>query len=314
MSVKPGKKPKKKHLDSNHHRNSSAGIDLHVHSTASDGTVPPVDIITAACRVPLAAIAITDHDTLAGVRQVLDAQISDDIGFLTGIEMSITPPPSFSVTGSLHLLGYGFDVDAPGLNAALEKLRDSRNGRNPRIIEKLNALGMDISFEQVQKEAGESQLGRPHIAVCLVKKGYASSINNAFDRFLGTGRPAYVDRYRIAASEAISLIRTAGGIPVLAHPDLYGLSPKKLEEMIGSLTDAGMMGIEVYYPGHSSKVVNHLMALARKLDLLMTGGTDFHGDLKPDTRLGVGTGDFFVPVELYEKLLTRLSRMPADQP
>ncbi len=290
------------------------GIDLHVHSTASDGTVSPAEIINEARRTHLRAVAITDHDTLAGVRQVLATRIPEDIHFLTGIEMSITPPRSFSINGSIHMLGYGMSVDDPALNDALAQLRESRDHRNPRIIDKLNALGMAISYRDVQKEAGNSQLGRPHIASCLVKKGYASGINDAFDRFLGAGKPAYVDRYRMTADQAISLIRKAGGVPVLAHPDLYGLPDfKTLKEMINVLVGAGMMGIEVYYPGHTKTVMNNLMTLAKELDLLMTGGTDFHGELKPDIRLGIGTGDFFVPVALYEKLLARLNQLADSQ-
>lgn len=295
-------------MDSNPYRNSHLGIDLHVHSTASDGTVTPIEIIDEARRIHLGAVAITDHDTLAGVRQVLAARIPADVHFLTGIEISIAPPRPFPITGSLHMLGYGIRVDDPALNGALDKLRKSRDDRNPRIIDRLNALGIAISYDEVRKEAGESQLGRPHIASCLVKKGFAADINDAFGWFLGTGKPAYVDRARIAAAQAISLIRAAGGVPVLAHPDLYGLPDfKTLKKMIEVLAREGMMGIEVYYPGHSGEVMSNLTAVARQLDLLMTGGTDFHGDLKPDTRLGVGTGDFFVPFELYEKLLARLN-------
>ncbi len=299
-------------MDYNKHRDSNVGIDLHVHSTASDGTVSPAEIINEARRVHLGAVAITDHDTLAGVREVLENRIPEDIGFLTGIEISITPPRSFPIIGSVHMLGYGMSVDDPALNDALAQLRESRDSRNPRIIDRLNTLGMDISYQDVQKEAGESQLGRPHIASCLVKKGYANSINDAFDQFLGTGKPAYVNRYRISADQAISLIRKAGGVPVLAHPDLYGLPDfKTLKKMIKVLAEAGMMGVEVYYPDHSSSVMNNLMILAKELDLLMTGGTDFHGALKPDTHLGIGTGDFFVPVALYDKLMTRLNRLAA---
>ena len=284
-----------------------SGIDLHIHSTASDGTLTPIEIITLARQSNLAAVSITDHDTLEGVRQVLTGKLPADMHFLSGIEISISPPPSFSISGSLHLLGYGIRTDDPGLNNALEKHRKSRNNRNPQIINKLNALGLTISYDEVQKEAGDGQLGRPHIASCLVKKGYAAGIDDAFDRFLGTGKPAYVDRYRITAAQAISHIRAAGGIPVLAHPDLYGLPDvETLRELVEILAKEGMMGIEVYYPEHSNEVTDNLIALARQLDLLMTGGTDFHGALKPEVRLGIGTGDFFVPFRLYEKLVARL--------
>jgi len=284
-----------------------SGIDLHIHSTASDGTLTPIEIIALAQQSNLAAVSITDHDTLEGVRQVLAGKMPAGMHFLTGIEISISPPPSFSVSGSLHLLGYGIRVDEPALNNALDKLQNSRNNRNPQIIAKLNALGLTVSYDEVRKEAEDGQLGRPHIASCLVKKGYAADINEAFDRFLGTGKPAYVDRYRIPAAQAISHIRAAGGISVLAHPDLYGLPAfETLRKMVEVLTKEGMMGIEVYYPEHSKEVTANLIALARQLDLLMTGGTDFHGGLKPEIQLGTGSGDFFVPFRLYEKLVDRL--------
>mgnify|MGYP001819074555 FL=1 len=229
------------------------------------------------------------------------------IHFLTGIEISIHPPQSFPVSGSLHLLGYGIRVDEPTLNNALYKLRESRKNRNPQIIAKLNTLGLAVSYDEVQKEVGDGQLGRPHIASCLVKKGYAADIDDAFNRFLGAGQPAYVDRYRITATQAISHIRAAGGVPVLAHPDLYGLPDfETLREMVAVLMKEGLMGIEVYCPGHSKEVTASLVALARQLDLLMTGGTDFHGALKPEIQLGTGSGDFFVPFKLYEKLVNRL--------
>ena len=301
-------------MDSNRHGATRLGIDLHIHSTASDGTVAPLDILDEARRIPLGAVAITDHDTLAGVREVLAAGNPVDIPFLTGIEISISPPRPFPIQGSLHLLGYGMAVDDPDLNQALDELRQSRDSRNPRIITKLNALGIRLSYDDVRKEAGDSQIGRPHIATCLIRKGYAADINDAFNRYLGTGRPAYVNRHRIVAARAIALVRAAGGIPILAHPDLYGLPDSgTLEKLIKVLVDAGLMGIEVYYPGHSAAVVHHLETIAGQMDLLMSGGTDFHGDLKPDTRLGVGTGDFFVPVALYEKLRARLAQMPAGQ-
>jgi len=302
-------------LDSNLSRYSRSGIDLHVHSTASDGTLTPAEIIELAHQTHLAAIAITDHDTLKGVREALATPIPTGLRFLTGIEISTSPPLSFSISGSIHMLGYGIRVDDSALNDALGKMLDSRNNRNPRIIAKLNALGVAITDDDVRKEAGDSQLGRPHIASCLVKNGDAVDIQDAFDRYLGTGKPAYVNRYRIPAAQVISLIRAAGGIPVLAHPELYGLPDfGAIRELVNVLAKDGMMGLEVYYPEHTVEVTNHMADLARESGLLMTGGTDFHGDLKPDTRLGTGTGDFFVPYILYEKLQVQIDQTTAGQP
>lgn len=289
-------------------KNRYRGIDLHTHSTASDGTLTPPEIIALAARSNLAAISITDHDTLEGVRQISSTPIPAGLHFLTGIEISTSAPSAIPISGSLHLLGYGIDVDDPALNDVLAQLKVSRDNRTPGIIAKLNTLGFTITHEDVRLLAGDGQVGRPHVAACMVKKRYASDIDDAFNRFLGHGKPAYVDRYRITPTEAISLVRAAGGVPVLAHPALYGLPDfKALRELVEVLVKAGMMGIEVYYPEHSATVTRQLIALARQLDLLMTGGTDFHGDLKPNISLGTGSGDFLVPLTLFEKLTAAIS-------
>lgn len=292
---------------SNHGR--SLSIDLHVHSTASDGTLAPSEIVTLARKANLAAISITDHDTLEGVRQVLSRKQPADIHFLAGIEISASPPDSFAIPGSLHLLGYGMDVDAPVLNDVLENLRESREKRTPGIIAKLNALGISISLDEVRRVVGKGQVSRPHIARFLVKTGVATDIDDAFDRFLKAGGPAYVDRYRITAAETISIIRAAGGIPVLAHPFFYqGSGFGDLKRLIQQLAGNGLMGIEVYYPEHDAAFTRQLEILAGELNLLMTGGSDFHGALKPAIRLGRGYGDLAVPFALYETLMARLPR------
>ncbi len=284
------------------------GIDLHTHSTASDGTLTPLEIIALAAQSNLAAISITDHDTLEGVRQISTAALPAGLQFLSGIEISTSPPTSFPISGSLHILGYGIRVDDPALNTILGQLKTSRDNRTPGIIAKLNGLGFNISYAEVHRLAGDGQVGRPHVAACMVKKGYAASMDDAFSRYLGHGKPAYVDRYRITATEAISLVRAAGGVPVLAHPMLYGLPDvESVQLLVEELIKAGIMGIEVYYPDHSEVFTRQLSALAQQRDLLMTGGTDFHGDLKPDTHLGMGTGDFWVPFGLFEKLQAVIS-------
>ncbi len=288
---------------------SGAGIDLHIHSTASDGTTAPMDIVAVASALGLKAIAITDHDTIDGAKKVLSTGTPKNLEFLTGIEISALPPPSFKVSGSIHILGYGIDLNNPPLNECLESLKQARDERNPKIIHCLNQLGMDLTLDDVTREVGSGVTGRPHIAIAMVKKGFADSINDAFDRFLGKGQPAYVDKFRIKSAKAMELIKGAGGIPVLAHPYLIGIhDPHRFESFLTALKSMGLMGIEVLYPEHTPKAVAFYARLAEKHSLLITGGSDFHGEIKKTVQMGSGNGDLFVPYELYEKLMHSLSK------
>jgi hypothetical protein len=284
----------------------AAAIDLHIHSTASDGSLAPAEIIALAVRLGLGAISITDHDSIAGSREALLSGIPEDLGFLTGVEISAEPPPSYPGAGSIHILGYGLRLDDPELNRTLEKLQDSRRQRNPEIIARLNKLGIAIRIEEVEREAADGQPGRPHIAKLLVQKGVVKTIDDAFDRYLGNGKPAYVDKYRIESSHAIELINAAGGIPVLAHPCLLELERMEpLEDLLQEMMSMGLKGLEVYYPLHSPEQARQYADLALRHHLLMTGGTDFHGDIQPEIQMGVGKGDLHIPFALYEKLLER---------
>ena len=279
-------------------------IDLHIHSTASDGTLTPADIIALALRLRLGAISITDHDSIAGSREALLNGIPEALGFLTGVEISAEPPPSYPGAGSIHILGYGMRLDDPELNGTLEKLQDARKDRNPQIVARLNKLGIAIRLEEVEREAGDGQPGRPHIAKLLVKKGIVRTIDDAFDRYLGNGKPAYVDKFRIESNQALELINAAGGIPVLAHPCLLELeSDQQLDEILREMMSMGLKGLEVYFSEHSPEQTQRYTELAKRCDLLMTGGTDFHGDIQPEVQMGVGRGDLHVPFELYEKLI-----------
>ena len=288
--------------------NSGPCIDLHTHSTASDGTHTPSELISLAHQSGLGAISITDHDTIDGARRIASAPIPEGLSFIPGVEISATPPPFYRVTGSIHILGYGIDLDNPRLLDTLKQLQESRKNRNPKIIERLNALGVHIGLEDVIREAGKTdQLGRPHIANAMVRLGVVPDFDAAFDQYLGTDCPAYVNKYRVPAAEAIAIILEANGIPVLAHPGLY-------HDAAGPLTDAhmdayremGLMGIEVYYPEHSTADVSYYRQLAERHGLLITGGTDFHGDIRPGIALGRGSGDLHVPMTVYDALVARL--------
>jgi predicted metal-dependent phosphoesterase TrpH len=286
-------------------------IDLHLHSTASDGTLTPSEILTVALELNLGAIAITDHDTIDGSKEAQCAGIPPSVKFLSGVEISASPPPSVDCSGSLHILGYGINLDDPDLNATLRVLQRARKNRNPRIIERLNDLGFDFSVDDVVKEVGEGQLGRPHIARYMVKRRFVNSIDEAFDQYLAQGRPAYENKYRIGCQQAIGVISGAGGIPVIAHPYLLNIQNKnELEDLIEVLKEMGLLGIEVFYPEHPREETAFYAEIAKQHGLFITGGTDFHGAVTPEIQMGIGKGNFYVPYALYEQIITKRKVYP----
>ncbi len=289
-----------------------SAVDLHIHSTASDGTLSPLDIIRQASLAGLKAVSITDHDTVSGVNDVLASTVPSGLIFISGVEISTSPPDPFPCAGSLHLLGYGFSTDHPELTRCLEALQDARRRRNPMIIEKLNDVGVNISLKEVGHIAGDGQAGRPHIAEALIRKGYVRDIDDAFDRYLGTGKIAYVDKYRIPCAEAIALIHRAGGAAVLAHPGL--IRPRNqwpIENLIAELARLGLDGIEVFYPEHSAATTGFLQDVADRCTLIKTGGTDFHGDLKPTVGIGIADGGFSVPFDCFKDLESLINQRRA---
>ncbi len=282
-------------------------IDLHIHSTASDGSLTPAQIIARARRCGLAAIAITDHDTLAGVAAVMTSGLPTDLHFLTGVEISTAAPERFPCRGSLHLLGYGIRPDDEKLQNALSRLQTARQDRNPRIIAQLNRLGIDIAMADLEAQARDAQIGRPHIAAWLVQNGVVPDLDAAFDQYLGNGRPAYVDKFRIGCETAIELIRNAGGAPVLAHPALIAAEGEwHLRDLVKRLKTRGLMGIEAYYPEHTRAQTHTYLAWAERYDLAATGGTDYHGAITPEIEMGVARGDFRVPYHCFTGLKARL--------
>lgn len=282
-------------------------IDLHIHTNASDGSYSPFEILALARKRRIGAIAITDHDTIDGVRAVSESPELEGIRFLTGVEITVQAPPEFNLSDSLHLLGYGIRVDDPELCGLLRTLQKTRDERTPRIIERLGGLGMPMTWEELAAAFPGPQLGRPHIAQLMIRKGYVSSIDEAFDRYLSSGKPAYVDKYRVSYDQAVRAIQHAGGLAVLAHPGLYDLPDDQLAPLIRRLTACGLRGIEIYYPEHSKAQTALYESLAEKYDLLATGGTDFHGAATPGIDIGTGRGDFQVPYVLYDKLFQELS-------
>jgi len=281
-------------------------VDLHLHSTASDGTIRPSDIIVAADTENLAAIALCDHDTVGGLQEAeQEASKYPDLRFIRGVEISAvcTSKPR----GTLHILGLGIDPDARGLSAILGRLRKAREQRNPKMLAKLAELGVDLTMEEVMQcvpgthEEETRVVSRVHIAEALVRRGLVSSIGEAFNKYIAPGAPAWVNKERIQASEAIAAIRESGGMAVLAHPaQLRCQNAAELERMVRTWISAGLNGIECYHPVHDARQTRLCLDLARKHNLAVTGGSDFHGRSSPSVKMGIPR----VPVDVIpQKLL-----------
>lgn len=289
-------------------------IDLHIHSNASDGSYSPSEIVQMSDRMGLKAIAITDHDTIDGSRSARKAGIPSSIDFVTGVEISTGVPSFCKASSSIHMLGYFIDLDNDKLNKTLEELQKARLARTPQIIQKLNNLGIDICESDIKALVGDSLPGRPHIAEILLKKKAVSTFQEAFDKYLGKDKAAYVEKFRLEPEIAIQVILDAGGIPVLAHPYLLRLkTDKELEALVVYLKKLGLMGIEVIYPEHTLTYMQTYSNIAKKYDLLITGGTDFHGDYKPGIQLGIGNGEFQVAYTVYEKMFEAYQKKSKPQ-
>ena len=285
----------------------SSLIDLHVHSTASDGSFSPSEIVALAKKVGIRAISITDHDTINGIRQILKHLLSTCPEVITGVEISCDPPSGFKDLGSIHLLGYGFSVYDKNLNAILDEAKKARAQRNPKIIEKLNHLGFNISIEQVQERFGANQTGRPHIAELMKEMGYIQTFKEAFEKYLGKNKPAYVEKYKVSCQQAIQTILEAGGVPVLAHPGLLTFHKSHaLEDFLDTLITYGLAGIEVYYTDHDASLTSFYEMLANQKNLLMTGGSDFHGVFNEGVCLGSGKDNLNIKYSLFKALNVRL--------
>jgi predicted metal-dependent phosphoesterase TrpH len=284
-------------------------VDLHLHTTASDGVLSPSEIVRYAKAKGLQAIAITDHDTIEGCEEGLTEGKRIDFEVIPGIEISAEHTP-----GSMHILGFFLDIHHHLLNERLEYLQKARAERNPKIVEKLNRLGIDITFEEVLKVSGGGQVGRPHFANVLLEKKYVRSFQEAFERFLKKGAPAYVDKFRFTSKEALHFIKEAKGVAVLAHPNTLGMTGiSELEKLIQQLVGEGLKGMEVYYPEHSSLDVGQFKSLAERYGLLLTGGTDYHGMEKNGLDIGVGRGEMKLPYSLVENIKAVRNRFLAER-
>jgi predicted metal-dependent phosphoesterase TrpH len=284
--------------------NRNGFVDMHCHSTASDGTLSPAQVVRLAKDSGLSALALTDHDTAAGVGEAASAAAPLGLDFLPGIEISCEYPHP----GTMHLLGYGIDPGSPVLRDLTARLIAGRDNRNPKIVARLNELGVSITMDEVEAESGGIVVGRPHIAAILVRKGYVNSIRHAFDKYLGTTGLAYFDKERLTARQAIELVRQSGGLPVLAHPiQLRTTNDAELDRVLKELVDLGLVGVEVIHSDQDRSTVERYGKLAEKYNLLKTGGSDFHGSNKRDISLGLANGRR-VPREWFDALRDAVQR------
>jgi hypothetical protein len=265
-------------------------LDLHTHTTVSDGSFTPQEILAKAAELDLQYFAITDHDTIDALEQI--EEIPAGVVFINGVEISAEFPKT------LHILGYNFDSQNQKLRSILHELQEFRKKRNAKMLQKLAENGFHISLEELETEAKGELVGRPHFANLMFKKGYIGSYQEAFDLYLDKGKPFYMNKKRLAPKLAVELILQAGGIPVLAHPYQTKLNDEDLDKLIKELKDYGLMGIEVYYSQHSNEQIEKYLKFSEKFNLLATAGSDFHGINKPHIPLGMD-----VPQKHLEKFL-----------
>ena len=284
-------------------------IDLHTHSTVSDGSEPPAAVVARAAAAGCSAVALTDHDSLDGLAEATTAAAAAGIALVPGCEVSCRKPAPVGgspVAGSVHVLVYFVEPGDGPLQHELVALRRDRAERNARLRQRLAELGVPVDYEAMVAEAGgEAGLGRPHFARALVRAGAAADTDDAFDRFLADGRPAYVPKARLSAADVVDRARASGGVAVLAHPLTLGLPPAGLESVVAELAVAGLGGIEAYYGRYRPDERRGLRRLAARHGLVATGGSDFHGTFKPGLEVGTGTGDLEVPAAVLDELTAR---------
>jgi predicted metal-dependent phosphoesterase TrpH len=277
-------------------------IDLHTHSTVSDGSDDPERIPELAVEAGCTAVALTDHDSLAGIPAARRRAEAVGITLVPGCEVSCRSVGS----GGMHVLVYFVDDDTSPLGSELVRLRQDRRRRNLALVDRLAALGIPLTYDQVVAQAGgEEGVGRPHVAQVLVQLGVAASIDDAFDRYLAAGRPGFVAKARLDAADVAGLARRSGGVAVLAHPYSLGLDGPDLARVVEGLAGAGFAGLEAVYGRYSPRQRQELGNLARRFDLVPTGGSDHHGTIKPDLRVGTGQGDLKVPDAVLPALEAR---------
>jgi len=273
-------------------------LDLHTHSSFSDGLLGPAELVDLARAHNIRVLALTDHDTVDGIPEALAQGRRQGVEVVPGIEIS-----AWHENLSMHILGYWLQHDSPEFLASLEKLQNGRHERNIRIIARLKHMGLQVTEEELQVFSVHGQTGRPHIARLLTEKGLVRDVDQAFTRYLKRGAAAYIERFRFHIAEAIRMISNAQGMAVLAHPVQLDPGLRQLPSLLRELQGYGLKGIEAYYPGYARKTIKTLVRLAEECGLLVTGGSDFHGDQRHNGSLGMVDKNFPVPFHLYDELL-----------
>jgi predicted metal-dependent phosphoesterase TrpH len=276
-------------------------VDLHSHTTASDGTLPPRELVRLAARHGVGVLAVTDHDSTSGLVEAMDEGRAVGLEIVPGLEINCDVPGA-----EIHVLGYGVDWQAPWFQTFLDEQRKERRQRVSRIVERLAELGLPLDPAEVFALVKEGSAGRPHVAQAMVDRGYVKTVREAFDRYLSATGPANVPRKRLTPVDAVRVVRRARGVPVLAHPGLA-----KRDEQIPELVDAGLLGIETYYPEHSPAQTTVYREMCARLGLVATGGSDFHGP-----RIGVSRhpGAQVVPEDAWRELRSRIASVTTDSP
>ncbi len=273
-------------------------IDLHTHSSFSDGSDTPDELLERAAALRLTSVGLTDHDTLEGIPEARIAAERRGIELIPGTELSLEYP-----RGGMHLVVLWLEPEHGPLQDRLAELRRGRDGRNARIVERLDELGLPVELDEVLAEAGEGSVGRPHIAAVLVRHGYVDSMEQAFDEYLGNDRKAYVARERLEPRQAIQLARASGGVPILAHPHTLRIDNRfEMADLLVELRAHGLVGIECHYGSYPADGRSGLVALADRFGLLPSGGSDYHGSYKADVALGVGRAGIAVPDSILDDL------------
>ena len=272
-------------------------IDLHVHSTMSDGSLSPAQLVRLACEKGLSCFALTDHDTVAGISQALKESESYPVKVIPGVEITCALGKH-----TIHILGYNVDHEDLRFIRALQKISHYQDVRNIKICSQLTTYGIDINYDDFRDFVGCRTITRDHFAAFLVAGGYVKDRVQAYEQYLGKGRPCYMPQYKIKAYDAVKLIQSAGGIPVVAHPKQYRLNPSGYIQLFTVLSSFGVKGIEAIYPTHTHEEEAFFTQKAKELGMFITGGSDFHGVLKPEIDMGTGVGNLMIPDEILENL------------
>lgn len=279
-------------------------VDLHVHSNKSDGTFTPSELVTMAIQKNLTALALTDHDTTDGLAELTHAAQGKPLEVVPGIELSTEYEGK-----DIHIVGLFIDPEQPDFKAHLKSFVESRDARNRKMCANLQEAGIPISYEALQEANPGSVITRAHYGTWLLEHGVVSSVADAFSKYLGDHTPYFVPREKVTPQQAVSLIQKAGGLAILAHPILYRMSRERLDILVRRLKEVGLTGIEAIYATYNSREENQIRQLASKYDLLLSGGSDFHGFAKPKLELGTGYGHLCVPDEVYFSLKKEHEKM-----